>query len=89
MNIIIVGAGKVGFNLAEYFSALGHQITVIDQDKELCEQVNSKLDCFVVPGIGSSPIVLEEAGISSADIVIAVTSNDETNLLVCNFAALF
>jgi trk system potassium uptake protein TrkA len=86
MNIIIVGAGKVGFNLAEYFSALGHQITVIDQDKALCEQVNSKLDCFVVPGIGSSPIVLKEAGISSADMIVAVTSNDETNLLACNFA---
>ncbi|MGB2630244.1 MAG: Trk system potassium transporter TrkA [Candidatus Omnitrophota bacterium] len=86
MNIIIVGAGNVGFNLAEYFAALGHQITVIDQDKELCGQVNSKLDVFVVPGIGSSPAVLAEAGIATADMVIAVTSNDETNLLACNFA---
>jgi trk system potassium uptake protein TrkA len=87
VNIIIIGAGKVGFNLAEYFSVLGHHhITVIDQDKALCEEVNSKLDCFVVPGIGSSPSVLKEAGISSADMVIAVTSSDETNLLACNFA---
>ncbi|MGB2599200.1 MAG: Trk system potassium transporter TrkA [Candidatus Omnitrophota bacterium] len=86
MNIIIVGAGNVGFNLAEYFSALGHQITVVDQDRSLCEQVNSKLDVFVVPGIGSSPAVLAEANIDSADMLIAVTSNDETNLLACNFA---
>ncbi len=43
MNIIIVGAGKVGFGLAEYFAALGHHITVVDQDKALCEQANSKL----------------------------------------------
>ncbi|MFQ5952036.1 MAG: Trk system potassium transporter TrkA [Candidatus Omnitrophota bacterium] len=86
MNIIIVGAGKVGFNLAEYFSALGHHITVIDQDKALCDHVSSKLDVFVVPGPGSSPAVLAEAGISSADMLIAVTSSDEANLLACNFA---
>lgn len=86
MNIIIVGAGNVGFNLAEYFSALGHQITVIDQDKARCELINSRLDVFVVPGIGSSPAVLAEARIDKADMMIAVTSNDETNLLACNFA---
>ena len=86
MKIIIVGAGNVGFNLAEYFSALGHQITVVEQNKELCDQINSKLDVFLVPGIGSSPEVLEAAGISSTDMLIATTSNDETNLLACNFA---
>ena len=86
MNIIILGAGNIGSNLAEYFSGLGHQITVVDQDKLLCEQVNSKLDVFVVPGLGSSPGVLAEAGIASADMLIAVTPNDETNLLACNFA---
>ena len=52
MNIIIVGAGNIGFNLAEYFSVIGHHITVVDQDRLLCEQVNSKLDVFVVPGNG-------------------------------------
>jgi len=86
MNIIIVGAGNIGFNLAEYFSVIGHHITVVDQDRLLCEQVNSKLDVFVVPGIGSSPAALAEAGIDSADMLIAVTPNDETNLLACNFA---
>jgi trk system potassium uptake protein TrkA len=86
MNIIIVGAGKIGFNLAEYFTALGHQIAVIDQDKALCDEVNGKLDVFVVSGAGSSPAALAEAGIESADMLIAVTPNDETNLLVCNFA---
>ncbi len=86
MNILIVGAGNVGFNLAEYFSDLGHQISVIDQDRALCEQVNSKLDVFVIPGLGSDPSVLAKAGIAGADMLIAVTSNDETNLLACNFA---
>jgi len=86
MNIIITGAGHVGFNLAEYFSALGHHITVIDQDKALCDQVNSKLDVFVVNAPGSSPAALAQANISTADMIIAVTSSDEANLLACNFA---
>ena len=86
MKIIIVGAGMVGYRLAEYFSSLKHNITVIEKDKALCEQINSKLDVFVVEGVGSSPAALDTADIASADLVIAVTPSDETNLLVCNFA---
>ncbi len=86
MKIVIVGAGMVGYSLAEYFSGLDHNITVIEKDKELCEHINSKLDVFVVEGIGSSPAVLDQADIRSADLVIAVTPSDETNLLVCHFA---
>jgi trk system potassium uptake protein TrkA len=86
MNIIIVGAGTVGFSLAEYFSKLGYHIAIIEQDKSLCEQIKRKHDVFVVMGKGSSPAVLESAGIKSADMLIAVTPDDETNLLACNFA---
>jgi len=86
MNIIIVGSGRVGSSLAEHFSTLGHQITVIDHDEKVCEQVAAKLDVFVVPGIGSDPAALEKAGIDSADMVITVTPSDEINLLICNFA---
>ena len=86
MKIVIVGAGMVGYSLAKYFSGLDHNITVIEKDKTLCENINSKLDVFVVEGEGSSPAALDEANISSADMVIAVTPSDETNLLVCNFA---
>ncbi len=86
MKIVIVGAGMVGYSLAKHFSGLDHNITVIEKDKALCEEIKSKLDVFVVEGIGSSPAALDEAGISSADLVIAVTPSDETNLLVCNFA---
>ncbi len=86
MKIVIVGAGMVGYSLAEYFSGLNHNITVIEKDKARCEKISSKLDVFVVEGIGSSPTVLDEADIKSADLVIAVTPSDETNLLVCNFA---
>lgn len=86
MKIVIVGAGMVGYSLAEYFSSLKHNITIIEKDKALCENINSKLDVFVVEGLGSSPTVLDEADIQTADLVIAVTPSDETNLLVCNFA---
>ncbi len=86
MRMVIVGAGMVGYSLAEYFSGLNHSITVIEKDKALCEHINNKLDVFVVEGVGSSPAVLDEADIKSADLVIAVTPSDETNLLVCNFA---
>lgn len=86
MKIIIVGAGMVGSSLAEYFARLKHQITIIEQNQALCDSINGKLDVFTVAGSGSSPIALEKAGIKSADMIIAVTPDDETNLLICNFA---
>ena len=86
MDIIIVGAGTVGFSLAEYFYNLQYHISIIEQDKSLCEQIKRKLDILVVMGKGSSPAILEAAGIKSADMLIAVTPDDETNLLACNFA---
>ena len=86
MKIVIVGAGMVGYSLTEHFSRSGHNITVIEKDKSLCEHISSKLDVFVVEGMGSSPAVLDQANIKEADLVIAVTPSDETNLLVCNFA---
>ena len=86
MNIIIVGAGTVGSSLAEYFSGMHYQIAFIEQNEALCEQITSKHDIFVVQGKGSSPAALESAGIRTADMLIAVTPNDETNLLACNFA---
>ncbi|MDB4349503.1 Trk system potassium transporter TrkA [Omnitrophica bacterium] len=86
MNVIVVGAGTVGISLAEYFSSRKYHVAIIEQDESLCGQIGSKHDIFVVMGKGSYPAVLESAGIKSADMLIAVTSDDETNLLACNFA---
>lgn len=86
MNIIIVGAGLVGRNLAKHFSELKHQISIIEPDKALCDSLDGKIDSLVVRGLGSSPEALETAGIKNADMVIAVTSSDEINMLVCAFA---
>lgn len=89
MNIIIIGAGSVGFSLAEYLSDRNHQITLIDHDQELCNSISSKLDVFTITGSATDPSVLEKADILNAQMVIAVTPSDESNLLCCNFAKQF
>ncbi len=86
MKIVIVGAGTTGYSLAEHLSGQNHNIAIIERDNLICDYVKSKLDAFVINGIGSSPALLEAAGIGSADMIIAVTSSDETNLLACHFA---
>ncbi|MBD3322489.1 MAG: Trk system potassium transporter TrkA [Chitinivibrionales bacterium] len=86
VNIIIIGAGTVGFALAEYLNKYRHHISVIETDTALCDQINSKLDVFTVNAKGSSPASLKAAGIQDADMIIAATPDVETNLLVCNFA---
>lgn len=83
MKILIVGAGAVGFNLAKQLSKEGHDISVVEKDQELVKRISEKLDVFVVSGSASSPIVLEEAGIKNADMVLAVTNSDEINMVVC------
>ncbi|MBD3271125.1 MAG: hypothetical protein GF384_01140, partial [Elusimicrobia bacterium] len=86
MNVIVVGAGMVGYSVIKYFANLNHIVSVIEQDEILCDQIRGSLDILVVQGKGSSPAALEKAGIQNADILVAVTPNDETNLLACNFA---
>lgn len=86
MNIIIVGAGTVGTSLARYLIKQQHHVSIIERDSLLCKEIHTRLDVFTVSGSGTSPSVLEGAGIRNADMIIAVTPHDDTNLLVCNFA---
>ncbi len=86
MNIIIVGAGVVGYSLAEHLSRQGHNLSVIEKSSHLCEEINAKLDVITVNENALNPNALEKAGIRDADMIIAVTPNDDTNLVVCNFA---
>jgi trk system potassium uptake protein TrkA len=86
MEILIIGAGTVGFSLVERLLRLNHHITVIEPNEKLCRDLNNKLDIITINGYGSNPKILEQAEIEKMDMVIAVTPNDETNLLVCNFA---
>jgi trk system potassium uptake protein len=86
MRIIIVGGGVVGYSLAEHLVQERHNIALIEKDRAVCENIGEKLDIIVLNGSGSSPRLLEQAGIEGADMIIAVTPNDELNILVCAIA---
>ena len=86
MNIIVCGAGRVGYTISKQLSAQGHSITVIDQSSELIQKINDTLDVKGIVGRASFPSVLDKAGANEADMIIAVTRNDETNMVVCQIA---
>ena len=86
MNIIICGAGRVGFSISKQLSAQGHSITAIDQSSEFIQKLNETQDVKGVVGRATFPSVLEKAGASDADMIIAVTQNDETNMVICQVA---
>lgn len=83
MHIVIVGDGKVGFALTEQLAKEGHDIVVIDKNKELLRQLSEQLDVMVLPGNGASMKTQREANVGTADLLIAATSMDEINLLCC------
>ncbi len=86
MNIIICGAGRVGFTIAKLLSEQGHSITIIDQSSEDIQKINDSLDVKAIVGKGTYPSVLEKANATDADMIIAVTRNDEINMLICQIA---
>ena len=86
MNIIICGAGRVGFTIAKMLSAQNHSITIIDQSSEDIQKINESLDVKAIVGKATYPSVLEKANAASADMIIAVTRNDEINMLICQIA---
>ena len=86
MNIIICGAGKVGFSISKQLSAHGHSITVVDQSSEDIKKINETQDVKGVVGRATFPSVLENAGAANTDMIIAVTRNDETNMIICQLA---
>jgi len=83
MKIVIVGAGQVGGTLAENLVGENNEITLIDSDSERLRELQDKMDLQVVNGQGSHPEVLAQAGAEDAEMVIAVTSDDETNMIAC------
>ena len=87
MNIIICGAGKVGFSISKQLSSQGHSVTVIDQSSEDIKKINDTQDVKGIVGRASLPTVLENAGAENTDMIIAVTRNDETNMVVCQLAS--
>ena len=86
MNIIICGAGRVGYTIAKLLSEQNHSITVIDQSSEDIQKINDSLDVRAIVGKATYPSVLEKANAAEADMIIAVTKNDEINMLICQIA---
>ena len=86
MKIIICGAGQVGFGIAERLSAEDNDVTVIDTSARLVRAISDTLDVQGIVGHGSYPDVLDQAGASEADMIIAVTFADEVNMMACEVA---
>lgn len=86
MKIIILGAGQVGATLAENLVGEKNEITVIDSDAETLRVLQDRLDLQVVHGVGSHPDILKKAGAEDADMLIAVTNSDESNMMACQVA---
>ncbi|MDR3085354.1 MAG: Trk system potassium transporter TrkA [Christensenellaceae bacterium] len=83
MRVVIVGDGKVGYTLAEQLSGEGHDIVVIDKNREVLRRLSAQLDVMVLAGNGASLKTQREAEVGEADLLIAATSMDEINLLCC------
>lgn len=86
MKAIIIGAGKIGFNIAETLSREGHDVYVVEKDEERQQVVADNLDVQAVLGNGADSELLESIGIEHADLLVAVTESDELNLLACMLA---
>ncbi|NKQ12971.1 Trk system potassium transporter TrkA [Pseudomonas sp. SST3] len=86
MKIIILGAGQVGGTLAENLASEANDITVVDTDPDRLRDLGDRLDIRTVVGRGSFPTVLRQAGADDADMLVAVTNSDETNMVACQVA---
>ncbi len=86
MKVIILGAGQVGTSVAENLVSEANDITVVDTDGEALQRLQNRLDLRTIHGVASHPRVLKQAGADDADMIIAVTNSDETNMLACQVA---
>lgn len=86
MKVLIVGAGQVGFSLAELLTRAGHSVVIVERDPERARWVRDTLNLRVIVGDGDDPTVLDEAGIRGVDAVCATTGEDEDNLVVGTLA---
>lgn len=86
MKIIVIGAGEVGYHIAERLGHEAHEIVVIERSPEVCHRVQEQLHLRTIEGDGSSPRALEEAGVRDATMVIAVADVDEVNIVACAIA---
>ena len=88
MKVIIVGGGESLFFLCRNFTAKGHQVVIINRDKNECVQLARQLSAVVICGDGSDAGILKESGAMGADVVLAITPNDQDNLVICQLASM-
>ncbi|MDX8401492.1 MAG: Trk system potassium transporter TrkA [Mariprofundaceae bacterium] len=86
MNVVILGAGEVGYHIARRLASEGNDVSVVDQDAERLQVIEDAMDVRTVCGRASLPSVLRQAGAENAELLIAVTTNDEINMLACQVA---
>ncbi len=87
MNVVILGAGRVGWQLARQLVSEGKEVTIIEKSPEEARRVADRLDCRVITGEGNSIPVLRKAGIEQADFFVSVTESDEINMIACSLVA--
>lgn len=88
MKVIIVGGGQTLFFLCRNFTAKGYHVVIVNRDKDECVQLSRQLSAMVVCGDGSDAGILKEAGAMGADAILAITPNDQDNLVICQLASL-
>ena len=86
MESIIIGGGKIGYNLFKTLKERNYQVILVERDKDTCMKISDELDAEVICGDGTDLDVLNDAGIKDAEIVAAVTGTDEENLVICQIA---
>lgn len=88
MKILIAGGGKALYFLCRRLTAKGYEVVILNRDEGECERMARQLPALVVCGDGSDPQVLKESGAMGADVVLAITPNDQDNLVICQLASL-
>lgn len=83
MKVVVIGTGKVGRTIVEHTTAEGHEVVIVDKNANLIEDIIDEMDALGVVGNGASYDILKEAGVGRADLVVAATDSDETNILAC------
>ena len=86
MRIVVIGAGKLGYSIAELLSNEQFDVVVVDQNETRLEAAKNTLDVLTVLANGASPITMNDPDIRGADILIAVTASDEVNMVACILA---
>ncbi|MBI2267587.1 MAG: TrkA family potassium uptake protein [Armatimonadetes bacterium] len=86
MFVLVVGGGKVGYYLVKSLIQNGHEVTLVEKDMVKCNRIVEDFGSLVVCGDGCDPAILQESGVERADVLVAVTGDDEDNLIICQVA---